>query len=198
MASKRATLVLAVGIWGVAAAGGLYAVTAHGAAPGRAAEAPATLAASLRNSGRATLVIAAHPACPCTRATFHELERILSSARSEGDALPDVVVLFAGNPQRDHVASDLREHAERMKGVRIVDDPKLEIAKSLGAHTSGTVLFYDADGALKFAGGITASRGHEGDNRGADAVRALLEKTPAATTNHTPVYGCSLRTKTAP
>ena len=79
MAERRAGLILAVGVWGAATAGGLYTIAAHGAAPGVAADAPAMLAASFRTSGRATLVIAAHPACPCTRATFHELDRILAS-----------------------------------------------------------------------------------------------------------------------
>ncbi|MFO0741825.1 MAG: hypothetical protein U0270_38370 [Labilithrix sp.] len=195
MASKRARLVVALGVWAAATAGGLYTIAAHGAAPGAAPEAPATLAGTLRTAGRPALVVAAHPACPCTRATFHELERIL--AHGAGDA--DVVILFAGGPKPDLVASDLRGKAERMKGVRIVDDPRQELAKSLGAHTSGTVLFYDASGALKFSGGITPSRGHEGDNAGADTIRDLLSRAAATSGPHaTPVYGCSLHSKPTP
>ncbi len=194
---KRARLIVACAVWGAATAGGLYTITAHGAAAGVAADAPASLNESLRTSNHPTLVIAAHPACPCTRATFHELDRLVATER--GDL--DVVILFAGSPKRDHVANDLRAQAERMKGVRIIDDPKQELAKSLGAHTSGTVLFYDAKGALKFSGGITPSRGHEGDNAGAARVRALIESaanpqlTPLASF---PVYGCSLTAKSTP
>lgn len=185
--AKRARLVIALGMWGVATAGGLYTIAAHGAAAGAPPEAPSTLATSLRTAGRPTLVVAAHPACPCTRATFRELDRVLTSNRGAAD----VIVLFAGDPKHDRVARDLRAQAERMKGARIIDDPKQELAKSLGAHTSGTVLFYDASGALRFAGGVTPSRGHEGDNAGAAAVRELLE-TSAARASSSPVYGCSL------
>ena len=199
MASKRARLTLAIGLWGVATAGGLYTIAAHGAAAGKPAEAPATLAASFRQTGlgqtgRATLVITAHPACPCTRATLHQLERVLTSTR-ETAAPADVVILFAGT-QHDRVATDLRSLAERIKGARIIDDPNREIAKLLGAHTSGTVLFYDARGALKFSGGITPSRGHEGDSAGADAIRALLNDTSGV--SRAPVYGCSLNSKSTP
>lgn len=197
MASKRARLIFAIGLWGAATAGGLYTIAAHGAAPGAAPDAPASLAASFRSSGRATLIVAAHPACPCTRATFHQLERILVN----GTGNTDVVILFAGNPERDRVASDLRGLAARMKGVRIIDDPKQEIAKSVGAHTSGTVLFYDASGALKFSGGITPSRGHEGDSAGSNTVRSLLAASASpssSSTSHTPVFGCSLNSSSNP
>jgi hypothetical protein len=44
---------------------------------------------------------------------------------------------------------------------------------------------------LQFSGGITASRGHSGDNLGRSAVVALVT-TGESATNHTSVYGCSL------
>lgn len=193
---KRARLIVAVGVWGAATAGGLYTIAAHGAAAGAAAEAPPTLAASLREPGHASIVVTAHPSCPCTRATLHELERILSAASAK-PAHAGVVVLFAGNAKRDHVAAELRALAARVPGARVIDDPKLEIAKSLGAHTSGTVLFYDAAGALKFNGGITVSRGHEGDSNGGDTLRALLAS-EAPRTRSTPVYGCPLSSNATP
>jgi hypothetical protein len=68
-------------------------------------------------------------------------------------------------------------------------------AKLFGAKTSGDVLLFGANGKLIFAGGITASRGHEGDNPGADAMlKALGEsrRNKVSTTTATPVFGCSL------
>ncbi len=68
-------------------------------------------------------------------------------------------------------------------------------AKLFGAKTSGDVLLFGANGKLIFAGGITASRGHEGDNPGADAMlKALGEsrRNKVTTTTATPVFGCSL------
>ncbi|MBX3227535.1 MAG: RedB protein [Labilithrix sp.] len=179
-------VVVALVVWAAAASGGLYAVAAHGARAGAAAEAPETLRAELHTSGRATIVVAAHPSCPCTRATLRELDRIARDTHGAAD----VVVLFAGS-ERDRVGVELRRAAEAIPGARVVDDPARAIAKSLGAHTSGTVLFYDADGALRFSGGITPSRGHEGDSAGADEIRALVA---GATRGHatTPVFGCPL------
>ena len=54
-----------------------------------------------------------------------------------------------------------------MKGVRIVDD-RQGSRRASGAHTSGTVLFYDASGALKFSGGIPR---RTRSNAGADIIR---------------------------
>jgi hypothetical protein len=53
------------------------------------------------------------------------------------------------------------------------------------------VILYDAAGRLRFSGGITAARGHAGDNLGRSAIVELLEgDSPTATA--TPVFGCSL------
>lgn len=186
-------LVLAIAVWSVAAAGGLYAVTAHGAAEGRPASAPATLGASLRSSGRATIVVAAHPSCPCTRATLHELRKVAE----EANGAADIVILLAGHGT-DRVADDIRANAASIPGARIVEDKDRAIAESLGAHTSGTVLFYDVTGALRFSGGITPSRGHEGASAGADAVRALVKDSAATTPRSTPIYGCPISDSKSP
>lgn len=185
-------LAVAIVAWIAAATGGLYAVAAHGAAPGVAAAAPASLATNLRSAGRPTIVVAAHPSCPCTRATLHQLAQIASDAKGA----TDIVILFSGRVERDHVASELRQSAERVAGARVIDDPDRALAKSVGAHTSGTVLFYDARGALRFSGGITPSRGHEGDSAGADTIRALVAEAGPTTPATTPVYGCSLAAST--
>lgn len=44
-----------------------------------------------------------------------------------------------------------------------------------GFRTSGDTRLYAPDGALVFHGGITASRGHEGDNPGQSAVLAAVQ-----------------------
>ena len=48
------------------------------------------------------------------------------------------------------------------------------------SKTSGQVVVYDAKGALLFSGGITAARGHMGDNAGRDRITALLRGDTAA------------------
>ncbi len=204
-------MVLVIGLvaWVALGTSGLFALTAHGAAAGRPANAPAELSptedpsSSLRRTGRATLVVVAHPACPCTRATLHELERVLGSVG--GTERIDVVVLFTG-PRRgdaraDRIAGQLRALAGAIPGARIVDDPGGVEASRLGAFTSGTVLFYDHAGSLHFNGGITPGRGHEGDSAGGDALRALLLRETSRETRAdgapvpngaAPVFGCAL------
>jgi hypothetical protein len=55
---------------------------------------------------------------------------------------------------------------------------------------SGQVLAYDGQGRLAFNGGITASRGHEGDSAGRSAVEAMLAGRRHAATAF--VFGCLL------
>src|SRR5436190_6315 len=77
-------------------------------------------------------------------------------------------------------------------GVTVRADVDGEAARRFGAATSGQALLYTADGRLLFSGGITESRGHEGDNAGRSAIAALVlgaEPTKLATS---PVYGCPL------
>jgi hypothetical protein len=45
-----------------------------------------------------------------------------------------------------------------------------------GAATWGQTMVYGRDGRLLFSGGITAARGHYGDNAGTQAIAALLER----------------------
>jgi hypothetical protein len=57
--------------------------------------------------------------------------------------------------------------------------------------TSGQAFLYDAWGHLLFSGGITAARGHIGDNMGRRSVASLVSGKPSALTS-TPVFGCPL------
>ncbi len=70
------------------------------------------------------------------------------------------------------------------------DDTALEAAR-FGARTSGHTAVYDAAGSLLFSGGITASRGHEGDNFGRRRIDSLLT-TGTADRRNSPVFGCAL------
>src|SRR5262249_51471049 len=151
---------------------GLGAMAAASAAPGAPPSMPAELPAGepFRSGGAGTVVLVAHPMCPCTRASLHVLERIVHEASGV-----DVVVLFAA-AVKDRVGADLRKVALQIPGVRVVDDPGGHIAARLGVRTSGTVAFYDGTGRLRFAGGITPGRGHEGDSAGADALRAAITR----------------------
>ncbi len=75
-------------------------------------------------------------------------------------------------------------------------DERGEAAKRFGARTSGLFFVYDADGRLRFRGGLTAARGHEGDNAGLEAavatVRGETPETSSAGIARSPVFGCAL------
>jgi hypothetical protein len=137
---------------------------------------------------RATLILLAHPRCPCTRASLAELERIMT--RCEGRVSAHVLFLPQGRPSRDRARTDLWSTAAAIPGVCVRDVDGVEVRR-FGAATSGHVLLYDQAGRLLFSGGITGARGHRGDNPGSDALIARLTGDPTGR-NRTAVFGCPL------
>ncbi|HEY3862814.1 MAG TPA: hypothetical protein VGO59_13095 [Verrucomicrobiae bacterium] len=138
---------------------------------------------------RPTMILFAHPRCPCTRSTVEELNRILAqnSAKVSAHVLFFKPAGFSEKWEKDGLWSSVAA----IPGVSVQEDPDGAQARLFGAQTSGYVVFYNPRGQLLFKGGITGSRGHAGDNAGEDAVISLLSGQPASAT-HTPVYGCSL------
>ena len=145
-----------------------------------------------RQTAEPTLVLAAHPYCPCTRSTLGELAIIL--ARCQGRVHTDVLFYRPAEQQPKWSRSDLWQAASEIPGVSVVDDPDGVEMRRFGAATSGEALLYSPDGKLLFHGGITASRGHSGDNYGRDAIIALIHRQPIQISK-APVFGCSLLSK---
>lgn len=75
--------------------------------------------------------------------------------------------------------------------TRFIVTPVPGEAARFGAKTSGDVVVYDAGGRLQFHGGITATRGHVGPNRGHELVADLIHGRVAGSFA-TPVFGCAL------
>ena len=143
-----------------------------------------------QEKNRSTLIFFAHPKCPCSRAGVNELARLMPEVQ---DRLTVYVVLSKppGAPE-EWADTDLRTSAEAVPGVRVVIDEKETGADLFGARTSGTALLYDPDGNLRFQGGITRSRGMEGDNAGRSAIAALVNSN-FSEYSETPIYGCPIR-----
>ena len=155
-----------------------------GAPPTWPEAAPVALDAS-----RSTLLFFAHPHCPCTRASVAELDRVM--ARSAGRF--DAHAFFYADPAMGEgwERSGLWSAAAAIPGLSVRADPLGETARRFGAMTSGQVSIYAPDGRLRFRGGITSARGHEGDGAGKSAVLALaLGGEPELC--ETAVYGCGL------
>lgn len=149
----------------------------------------AGLAPAFRTSGRATLFVFLHPRCSCSRATLDELERVLAARRSPEKL--SVRVLFVREAADRDSSAPLWEQAQRLPGAILSWDGGGREAQACGAKTSGQVLFYDASGALRFAGGVTGSRGHAGDNYGAqDLAHALAGNFRQSSPFR--VFGCAL------
>ena len=147
------------------------------------------------DAARPTLVMLAHPRCPCTRASLAELNRLMALCPRRAS----VVVLFLeprGCSER-WGRTDLWDAAAAIPGVRVAADRDGKAAGRLGATTSGDTLLYSPDGRLLYQGGLTGGRGHEGDNAGLEALAALLSggQAPAS---RTPVYGCPLTPDRSP
>jgi hypothetical protein len=179
-------------LWLAAVGAGLRALWDYENAPGVAAEPADHWPANspiARVPGRTTLVMLAHPHCPCTRASISELALLMAQCRGRLDAH----VLFvkpAGLPEHWE-RTDLWRRAAAIRGVQVSCDPDGKEARRFHAATSGQVLLYDANGQLRFRGGITAARGHAGDNAGRSALVALVTSGTAPRAQ-TPVFGCSL------
>jgi len=138
---------------------------------------------------RPTLVVFAHPRCPCTKATLSQIERLQASAR-RGFAVRFAFYepVGAGADWRD---TALWRRAAMMPDSLAVPDPGGGLALACGAMTSGTVGLYGPDGAVRFWGGVTPSRGHEGESVGLAALREILRgEDPGRRTAD--VFGCSI------
>ncbi|MCC5822771.1 MAG: hypothetical protein LAT64_05415 [Phycisphaerales bacterium] len=180
---------MAVSVWALFLTGGAGYLAAHGARAGEAGSTPAAWPDRIERAEHAwAVVLAAHPRCPCTRATAAELITALAGA-SEAYEL----IVLAYRPSGDAAFADtgVIRRLGSLPHARVVDDPDGRVAAGFGALTSGHAALYDPAGRLRFSGGLTPSRAHIGPNTGAGAVRSLLRGggAPAA---HAPVYGCPL------
>ena len=183
---------LATTLWLAVVLTGMTVLARYEGTPGATGEAPQDWPAATRvarGSGRHTIVMLAHPRCPCTRASLAELARLMTGAPRE----VDVRVLFVkpAGTEDGWEKTDLWRRAAAIPGVTVASDPDGREAARFGATVSGQVVAYDAAGRLVFRGGITGGRGHEGDNVGRTRLASLL-KTGEADARQSPVFGCAL------
>lgn len=191
---SRSLLLPAGIVWATAVAFGSASLLNYRSTPGAAGKPSRSWPAAsgiLPDRRLPTLVMVAHPHCPCTRASIEELARVLTRARKRVAAY----VLFY-RPERfprGWERTDLWGRAAALPGVTPLPDPEGRTARLFGAVTSGHVFLYDSRERLLFSGGITGSRGHQGDNDGRDSVIRLLAGREGARPQAF-VYGCPIRT----
>ncbi|MDR3634423.1 MAG: hypothetical protein P4L84_11510 [Isosphaeraceae bacterium] len=189
---RRGVPIVITAAWGAAVVAGLSLMWGYGAMPGknghpRARWPESTLVRPV--TGRANLVMAVHPRCPCTRASIAELARLM--ARCKGSVEAHVLFLAPASMQKGWERSDLWSSASLIPGVHPITDAAGSESARFGLETSGHVSLYDAAGNLGFTGGITDTRGHEGDNAGLDEVVNTLNGHATRTADY-PVFGCPI------
>jgi hypothetical protein len=180
-------------LWLATVLGGMRLLWGYAEKPGAPAAAPREWPTGTRipRADRPVLVMMAHPHCPCTRASLAELARLM--ARLEGKVDAYVVFLKPAGMVADWEKTDLWGRAAAIPGVTVLSDEGGREAGHFGAATSGQTLLYDAAGRLRFAGGITIARGHEGDGLGQALIRAsIAEADGQPGVGSTAVYGCPL------
>lgn len=141
------------------------------------------------NTIRPTLIMFAHPRCPCTRASLSELAQIMAHGSERVDAR--VNFFKPADFPAGWEKTDLWETAAAIPGVTVSSDIDGIAARQFGATTSGYVVLYNTRGEREFQGGITGSRGHTGENTGRATVLSILAQGNAD--NHqTLTFGCPL------
>jgi len=191
-AGRSVVLAGATGLWLVAVAAGMDVVIRYSATPGDPGAPPPYWPADSAvppPRGRPVLVLMAHPHCPCTRASLEELSRLMT--RVEGRLEVRVLFFAPSGEAEDWWKSDLWASAAAIPGVEAIPDRDADESRRFHVETSGHALLYDAEGRLLFSGGITAARGHAGDNAGVAAVAALVLG-DLSVPRTTPVFGCAL------
>lgn len=192
----RATLVgwsvAVVGVWAWTTSYGLQTYTVGETGPPH--EWPSESSLGLAPD-RPTLVYFLHPRCPCTRASTRQLERTLAGAGLPPANRPDVVVVASLPPDasREWRCSSTVRGAAGLPGARVHWDVGGVEADRFRVVVSGAAALYREDGRLLFSGGVTSSRGHEGDSAGSDRLAALLRRPSSSrVAESTPVFGCRL------
>jgi hypothetical protein len=119
-----------------------------------------------------------------------ELAQVI--ARIQNKARVYVLFYTPSGSGLDWKNTDLRRTAEKIPGVTVLSDADGVEAQRFGAETSGHTFLFDRTGRLLFSGGITASRGHSGDNAGESSIVSLINNGTSGRAN-TLVFGCLLK-----
>jgi hypothetical protein len=191
---SRTILIAGVCLWLAAVVAGVGLMLGYENTPGVAAASVRAWPAGSRIPrlpDMPTLVMMVHPHCPCSRSSIGELAKLVANVH--GVAPVNVTILFVrphGFPT-EWEKTDLWNAARIIPGVNVRIDEEGVEAKQFGSVTSGQTMLFGPGGERLFSGGITASRGHDGDNAGRSAIELILTEGSAAIAE-TPVFGCPL------
>jgi len=187
-------------LWVVVIAVGIFQLWKYESTPSVAGHSPVSWPVEStvnRSTDLPTLLVLVHPRCACSQATIGELAKLMTEC--EGKLATTVLVVRPTGFAPGWEKSDLWNSAAAIGGVTMLTDTDGIESRRFGVETSGEALLFSPDGQLLFAGGITESRGHMGDNAGRSTIAALVTGTHS--TDHisaTSVFGCSLFDQASP
>lgn len=187
---------LVIVCWALLVMTGMYYLMVHSFICGPRGENPRRwpLDSKLPHSKtKPTLLLFMHPLCPCSTSSLEELERILADCHGR---MKTIIVFPVENDVLSIEASSLYRAARNTRDAEVLVDTMGIEARYFGAATSGHAFLYSPSGRLCFEGGITASRGHSGDNVGRSAIQEWL-KSGRSEIKSTPVFGCGLLNPTS-
>lgn len=182
-------------IWAALCFSGFSILALYANSPSPQGNAASPVPDSSNDGARVTMFL--HPKCVCSRASIDELKAAMQQAdQYRGTLHFYITVPESGSTEewkKEPLVTQLKHWGHNST---IHFDPGGKHAEKHGALTSGHVVAHDSEGKLIFTGGITASRGHRGENPGRLALTTALEGIPHKAPS--PVYGCGLQTTNAP
>ena len=189
---RRKYIIWALGLWSLLVLGGFVILWDYSNNPGAPGEAPLQwpeISALSFDSTSPNLVMFAHPRCPCTRASLEELEKIV--AKSNQQINLNIVFYHPEKFPQKWVKTSLYHRAERILRAKLSIDTRQQEIHNFRPQTSGQVYLYSQSGKLIYSGGITGSRGHEGDNVGSRTILTWIND-GTLLQEKAFVFGCSL------
>lgn len=190
---KQRMVVAAIVLWFVCVLGAFGFVWRYKTAPGPRTVAPERWphdSSLVLSATKPTLLVFAHPQCPCTRASIAELARLATRLGERAQ----IQIVLVRPPGTDPGFEDgtIAERAKAIPGARVIVDDGAKEADRFGAQTSGATLLYTSNGALAFSGGLTSARGHEGESPGQERILAVVKGEANPHVETAPTFGCEL------
>ena len=182
---------LAVCSWLLLVAGGFGLLTRYSLQAGDAVGVLATWPVESRipySRDGMTLVVFLHPHCACSHATVEELSKLQSP-----EAFASLVPVFyrPSSAPPSWIETGLWRRVVDLADSNSHVDVDATEAKRFGVTTSGHCLLFDRAGRRLFSGGVTISRGHEGQSIARLNLDRLLRGERFECQEY-PVFGCPI------
>lgn len=185
-------------LWLAGVALGLGVLADYSLSRGEAADAPSDWPSDTQLSlddTRHTLVMIAHPQCICSRASLAELNSLMT--RLQGLVSAHVLLSAPSGFDEEWAKSELWQAASIIPDTEVRVDLDTREAELFGAKTSGQTYLFSPAGELLFSGGITPSRGHQGNSVGRQRIIDLV--TDGTTERDvSDVFGCPIHAEDEP